>query len=172
MPVSLSEGTSQTWINELLVREQTVSQNLADPAIVECLCLMYLQSIRFTMIIYSSTRIHCKKLVEHWLRGRENWHRKKVYSRRRKIRSSYCSHVWSRKYRWQCYLIPKAVSGAKLADLSAGEVITTENGCFDDWQVKLVPWIESCSGEFAKAEKGWAVKVSKYLVISAQYVQC
>lgn len=52
------------------------------------------------------------------------------------------------------------------------EVITTESGCFDDWQVKLVPWTESCSEEFAKVEKGWAVKVSKYLVFSAQYVQC
>lgn len=69
-------------------------------------------------------------------------------------------------------LIPKSVSGAKLADLSAGEVITTQTGWFDDWQVKLVSWIESCRGEFAKAEKGWAVKLSKYLVISAQYVQC
>jgi len=36
------------------------------------------------------------------------------------------------------------------------------------------PWTESCSEdeEFDKAEKGWAVKVSKDLVISAQYVQC
>lgn len=69
-------------------------------------------------------------------------------------------------------MIPKAVSGAKLADLSAGEVITTESGCFHDWQVELVPWVESGSEEFAKAEKGWAVKVSKYLVISTQYVPC
>lgn len=52
------------------------------------------------------------------------------------------------------------------------EVITTGSGCFDDWQGKLAAWTESCSEEFAKAEKGWAVKVSKYLFISAQYVQC
>ena len=57
------------------------------------------------------------------------------------------------------------MSIAKLAGLSAGEVVTTESGGFDDWQVKLEPWTESCTEEFAKAEKGWAVKVSKYLVI-------
>lgn len=64
------------------------------------------------------------------------------------------------------------MSVAKPAGLSAGEVVSTESSCFDDWQVKIEPWTESCTEEFAKAEAGWAEKVSKYLVISAQYLQC
>lgn len=32
-----------------------------------------------------------------WLRGREKWHRKRVYLRWRKIISSNCSHVWDKE---------------------------------------------------------------------------
>lgn len=47
------------------------------------------------------------------------------------------------------------MSVAKLAGLSAGEVVTTESSCFGDWQMKLEPRTESSSEdeEFAKAEK-------------------